>query len=170
MFPLLLYSPSYQILVTLEIPNPFLSILFTPKCTCFKFKLPETNVCSEVSTWNGWMAKPTRPFPQQKKRKKEKEKKRKSCQTHHQLRPSWPGMFTKERQSNTHTHVMGKFYIFNKIELKTSVSIICNRSMKPIVQEVEWPPCKFIVKHLDKLPNCIWRAPYIGKDLRSLNR
>ncbi len=117
----------------------------------------------------GW-PKPRSPSPPFIKEKKRNKKKRKPCQIHHQLKASWPGIFTKERQSNTYTHVMGKFYIFNKIEMKTSVSIICKRSMKPIVQEVEWPPCKFIIKHLEKLPNCIWRALYIGKDLRSLNR
>jgi hypothetical protein len=150
-FPLLLYNPFYQYWSLWRFPNPLISILFTPKCSCFKFKLLETNVCSDGATRNGWMTKTPHPIPPppptppiHKGTKKRKEKKRKSCQTHHQLRASWSGILTKERQSNTYTHVMGKFYIFNKFEMKTSVSIICKRSMKPIVQEVEWPPCKFI--------------------------
>jgi hypothetical protein len=146
-----------------DFPTLWFQYFSLPKCSCFnKEWVDDQNPTPHPPL-------PTPLTKEQKKEKLRKEKKRKPCQTYHQLRASWPGILTKERQSNTHTHVMGKSYIFNKFEMKTSVSIICKRSMKPIVQEVKWPPCKFIVKHLEKLPNCIWRALYIGKDLRSLN-
>jgi hypothetical protein len=61
-----------------------ISILFTPKCSCFKFKLLETNVYSDDSTRNGWMTKTPLPVPPTPFFKK----KRKPCQTHHQLKAS----------------------------------------------------------------------------------
>jgi len=66
-----------------EIPNPLLSILFTPKCTSFKFKR---------GFHMGWVdgQNPILPPPlsPNKGKEKRKEKKRKPCQTHHQLSPS----------------------------------------------------------------------------------
>ncbi len=88
-FPLLLYNPFYQYWSLWRFPNPLISILFTPKCSCFKFKLLETNDCSDGSTRNGWMTKTPLPIPPPShKGKKRKEKKRKPCQTHHQLKAS----------------------------------------------------------------------------------
>jgi len=76
MFSLLLYNPFYQYWSLWRFPNPLISILFTPKCSRFKFKLLETNVCSDGSTRNGWMTKTPLPIlTSQKKKKKRKEKK-----------------------------------------------------------------------------------------------